>query len=201
MAWSLIECRPLTPEQRARDQIDAQRHAAGWLVQDAGAANLATGRGIALREFPLARGYGTADYPLYVDRRALGVREVKKEGATLTRVEVQTERYGKGLPPGLPAWQRPLPFLYESAGVEIGAVQWPGRRAAVSYGRQVDPPRRTFSIPRGDHWSFEVEPRVRHKPVAFDPDCQERGGSLEAAQVRDRVDAALEAAQLPLGDS
>lgn len=108
----------LTPEQRARQQIDAQLIAAGWLVQDANAANLAEGRGIALREFPLAKGHGTADYLLYVDRRALGVVEAKKEGATLTGVEVQTERYGAGLPTGLPAWQRPLPFLYESTGVE-----------------------------------------------------------------------------------
>ena len=38
--------------------------------------------------------------------------------ATLTGVEVQSEKYSTGLPDNLPAHQRPLPFLYESTGAE-----------------------------------------------------------------------------------
>ena len=109
---------PQTPEDKAREQIEHQLIAAGWTVQDAKAMNLTAGRGIAIREFPLASGHGEADYLLYGDRRALGVIEAKKEGDTLTGVEVQTEKYGAGLPPSLPAWQRPLSFLYQSTGVE-----------------------------------------------------------------------------------
>ena len=102
---------PVTPEDKARQVIDAKLTEAGWDVQDADALNLAAGSGIAVREFPQGKGHGEADYLLYVNRRALGVVEAKKEGDTLLGVEVQTEKYGAGLPPTLPAWQRPLPFL------------------------------------------------------------------------------------------
>ena len=44
--------------------------------------------------------------------------EAKKVGATLTGVEVQSGRYAQGVPESLPAWRRPLPFLYESTGIE-----------------------------------------------------------------------------------
>jgi type I restriction enzyme, R subunit len=107
-----------TPEQRARQQIEAQLRAAGWTIQDVSAMNLTAGRGIAVREFPLSRGHGFADYLLYGDRKALGTIEAKKEGDTLTGVEVQSEKYATGLPTGVPAWQRPLSFLYQSTGVE-----------------------------------------------------------------------------------
>lgn len=66
----------------------------------------------------MAPGYGAADYLLYADRKALGVVEAKKAGETLTGVEVQTEKYSAGLPAALPAWHRPLPFLYQSTGEE-----------------------------------------------------------------------------------
>src|SRR5688572_17052553 len=103
-----------TPEQLARARIEEQLSAAGWVIQDANAVNLGAGPGIAVREFPLARGHGFADYLLYVERKALGVVEAKKEGETLTGVEVQSEKYATGLPSGLPAWHKPLPFLYQS---------------------------------------------------------------------------------------
>ena len=109
---------PQTPEDRAREQIERQLIAAGWVVQDAAAMNLVAGRGIAVREFSLAQGHGEADYLLYGDRKALGVIEAKKEGDTLTGVEAQTEKYSAGLSPSLPAWNRPLSFLYQSTGIE-----------------------------------------------------------------------------------
>src|SRR5437588_765723 len=55
----------LTPEQRAREQIDAQLDQAGWSIQDAESLNLAAGRGVAVRNLPLDKAYGTADYILY----------------------------------------------------------------------------------------------------------------------------------------
>ena len=106
------------PEARARLTIDALLSAAGWAVQDVTAANIYASRGVALREFPLNAGFGFADYLLYVDGKACGVIEAKKQGATLTGVETQSGRYAQGLPASLPAWQRPLPFLFESTGVE-----------------------------------------------------------------------------------
>ena len=44
--------------------------------------------------------------------------EAKKEGMPLTGVEIQSGRYAKGLPAALPAWCRPLPFIYETTGIE-----------------------------------------------------------------------------------
>lgn len=105
-------------EEKARQNIDRLLTAAGWSVQDVARADLHAARGVALREFPLSPGHGIADYLLYLDGKAAGVIEAKKEGATLTGVEVQSGRYAVGLPPALPAWMRPLPFLYESTGLE-----------------------------------------------------------------------------------
>jgi type I restriction enzyme R subunit len=107
------------PEQQAREEIDRLLAAAGWRVCDLAAANIHAARGVALREFPLEAGFGFADYLLYVDGKAAGIIEAKKQGATLTGVERSSRRATrKGLPRSLPAWRRPLPFLYESTGIE-----------------------------------------------------------------------------------
>jgi len=63
----------LTPEARARVEIDRKLAAAGWVVQDARAVNLAAARGVAVREFVLKPPHGRADYLLFVDRAAAGV--------------------------------------------------------------------------------------------------------------------------------
>ena len=86
-------------------------------------ANIHAARGVALREFPLNPGFGFADYLLYIDGKAAGVIEAKKEGSTLTGVEIQSARYAQGLPSTLPAWRRPLPFSYESTGIETRFTQ------------------------------------------------------------------------------
>jgi type I restriction enzyme R subunit len=109
---------PATPEARARQNIDALLTAAGWLVCNVADANIHGSAGVAIREFPLNPGFGFADYLLYVNGKACGVIEAKKEGATLTGVELQSGRYAQGLPAALPAWRRPLPFVWESTGVE-----------------------------------------------------------------------------------
>ncbi|MGE0348501.1 DEAD/DEAH box helicase family protein [Hydrogenophaga sp.] len=108
----------MTPEARARQTIDALLNAAGWHFCDVAHANLRAGTGVAIREFPLNAGHGFADYLLYVNGKACGVIEAKKEGSTLSGVEVQSARYAQGLPASLPAWRRPLPFVFESTGVE-----------------------------------------------------------------------------------
>ena len=87
-------------------------------MQGAAALNSYAARGVAVREYHLRSGHGTADYLLYVDGKAAGVVEAKPEGHTLTGVEAQSGKYGVGLPNNLPYYIRPLPFLYESTGVE-----------------------------------------------------------------------------------
>lgn len=112
----------MKPEEKARVRIDALLLAAGWEICDVASANIHAGdgvvKGVAIREFPLNAGFGAADYLLYVNGKACGVIEAKKEGATLSGVELQSGRYAQGLPASLPAWSRPLPFVWESTGVE-----------------------------------------------------------------------------------
>jgi type I restriction enzyme R subunit len=108
----------LTAEAQARVQIDKELGAAGWLVQDAHAVNLAARQGVAVREFILKPPHGRVDYLLFVDRQPVGLVEAKPAGTTLTGVEEQSARYAAGLPDTLPAPIRPLPFAYESTGVE-----------------------------------------------------------------------------------
>jgi len=102
----------MTPEDKARENIDE------LLIYDYKDANIHASRGVVVRHFPLSKEHGEADYLLYIDGMAAGVIEAKKEGTTLKGVEIQSEKYTTGLPESLPAWKRPLPFSYESTGVE-----------------------------------------------------------------------------------
>ena len=108
----------MTSEEQARKHIDALLAKAGWHICDVADANIHAAKGVAIREFPLDAGFGFAGYLLYVDGKACGVIEAKKEGMPLTGVEIQSGRYAKGLPASLPAWRRPLPFIYETTGIE-----------------------------------------------------------------------------------
>ncbi|MEZ5531415.1 MAG: DUF5131 family protein [Steroidobacteraceae bacterium] len=106
------------PEALARQEIDRLLAQAGWHVCDYKSVDLHAATGVAIREFPLVEGHGDAGYLLYVNGTAAGIIEAKKHGAALTDVERQSARYSQGLPAALPAWARPLPFAYESTGVE-----------------------------------------------------------------------------------
>ena len=104
------------PEQKARDIIDALLTQAGWVVQSAKKIDLNAGPGQAVREYQTD--VGPADYVLFVDKKAVGVIEAKKEelGHKLTEVELQTEGYAAAKL----KWvnnKAPLPFLYESTGI------------------------------------------------------------------------------------
>ncbi|MDP3795428.1 MAG: type I restriction-modification enzyme R subunit C-terminal domain-containing protein [bacterium] len=129
----------MTPEAKARTTIDLLLLQAGWHVCDVADANIHAARGVGIREFPLNSGFGFADYLLYIDGKAAGVIEAKKEGTTLTGVEVQSARYAQGLPITLPAWRRPLPFSYESTGIETHFTQGldpqPRARAVFAFHR------------------------------------------------------------------
>ena len=105
----------MTPEQKARAEIDKQLEQCGWKVQSLASMNIMAGLGVAIREFPLNTGF--ADYMLYVDGKAIGVIEAKSEEHTLVGVETQSAKYTAGLPDLLPYYRLPLPFAYESTGV------------------------------------------------------------------------------------
>ncbi len=61
---------------------------------------------------------GEADYLLFAEGKAIATVEAKPEGYTLTGVEEQSGKYGKGLLDIYPKWDDPLPFAYESTGSE-----------------------------------------------------------------------------------
>jgi len=105
----------MTPETRARQQIDQKLEQAGWVIQDMKQLNLSAGLGVAIREYTTDT--GPADYVLFVDRLACGVIEAKKDsaGENLTVTESQTERYASA---NL-KWRKdntPLRFLFEATG-------------------------------------------------------------------------------------
>ncbi len=106
----------MKPEGQARQIIDYQLIQSGWIIQNMAELNLGAAKGIAVREFPLKSGY--ADYLLFIDRNAVGVIEAKKEGTILLTVAEQSAKYSTGLPENIPHVHTPLPFLYESTGVE-----------------------------------------------------------------------------------
>lgn len=83
----------MSPEGKARQQIDEKLIDAGWVVQDVRNLNLGAALGVAVREYPTNS--GPADYVLFVKRTAVGVIEAKRDeaGENLTATEVQTTRY------------------------------------------------------------------------------------------------------------
>ena len=107
----------MSPEALARQQIDALLAGCGWTVQDHKQLNLGASQGVAVREVPLVG--GTADYLLFVDRKAVGVVEAKKARVTLSGVAEQSSFCADNLPAALRGrLTGTLPFLYESTGVE-----------------------------------------------------------------------------------
>lgn len=106
----------MTPEELARQRIDQLLIQSGWVIQDLKELNLGAGLGVAVREFHTTSGF--ADYLLFVNRVAVGIIEAKAEGTTLSGVHEQTLQYGAGFPENLPHVDLPLPFNYESTGIE-----------------------------------------------------------------------------------
>lgn len=107
---------PLTPEQHAREKIDALLTAAGWVLQDRAEFNRNAATGVAVREFPLSS--GPCDYLLFVGGKAAGVIEAKKAGITLSAVANQSDRYMDNVPEHLARWDERLLLAYESTGDE-----------------------------------------------------------------------------------
>src|SRR5205809_5420932 len=106
-----------SPEELARKKIDKLLTECGWILQNRSTINLSAGQGIAIRE-ALLKDRDEVDYLLFVDGKAIGTVEAKPEGFMLTGVEEQSGKYGKNLLDIYGKWREPLPFAYESTGVE-----------------------------------------------------------------------------------
>ncbi|HZV69326.1 MAG TPA: type I restriction endonuclease [Saprospiraceae bacterium] len=103
-----------SPEQLARDHIDASLVQSGWVIQDKKKFNLSAAPGVAIREYQTDT--GPADYILFVDKKPVGVIEAKRveEGVNLSKDEDQSERYATSKLKYLN--NEKLSFAYESTG-------------------------------------------------------------------------------------
>ena len=83
----------MTPEEKARQLIDARLEKSGWLLQYFREVNPMASLGVAVREYPTST--GPVDYALFVDGKPVGVIEAKKDelGENITVVEGQSGRY------------------------------------------------------------------------------------------------------------
>ena len=106
----------MTPENRARRNIDSMLEAAGWHIQNYAERDTGAALGVAVREYRL-RADQRADYLLFIGGVAIGVIEAKPEGTTLSGALQQVERYRASLPDDLPNRTRFF-FSYASTGIE-----------------------------------------------------------------------------------
>jgi type I restriction enzyme R subunit len=161
-----------TPEQQARDRIDHLLRQSGWVVQDKTAVDLYANVGVAVREFHTEE--GPADYVLFVEQRAVGVIEAKREeaGMNITAVEEQSLRY---LTAGMKFVNTDsLCFAYESTG-EI--TRFTDFRDPLPRSREV------FSFHRPETLNFwsKTAPALRRRLRENMPPLREDG--LRPAQI------------------
>lgn len=102
------------PEQIARDNIDKQLTACGWIIQSVRKVNLFAGVGVAVKEY--ITDVGPADYVLFVNGKPCGIVEAKREeeGHRINVHEDQSEDYAKAKLKYLN--NEPLPYVYLSTG-------------------------------------------------------------------------------------
>ena len=109
----------MTPENKARKQIDKLFEEAGWQVvsRDDYAPNISA---VAIEE-GLLKHNKRADYFLFLNGKAVGVLEAKREDLKedLSCACEQAELYAKGVPLKYQAYQRPLPIIYLSNGKQV----------------------------------------------------------------------------------
>ena len=190
-----------TPEQKARDTIDLLLKQAGWSVQHAKKIDLYAGQGQAIREYQTDA--GPADYVLFVDKKAVGVIEAKREeeGQRLTSHEPQTEGYAAAKL----KWvnnKEPLPFLYESTGI---ITRFTDGRDPKPRSREVFSFHRPETIKEWLSQGSSLRARLQHLPL-LNPDqrpakelrlrdCQEIAiANLEASFKADRPRALIQMA-------
>ena len=109
----------MKPEEKARIIIDRMLNDAGWEVVDRNHYSPEVSA-IAVEE-GLLKGNREADYLLFLNGKAVGVLEAKKESVSIYSefVADQAEKYTRGVPHWCQAWMNPLPLVYLSNGREL----------------------------------------------------------------------------------
>ena len=109
----------MTPEEKARQKIDQWFAEAGWKVVNRDDYE-PTSTAVAIRE-GLLKGNLEADYFLFINGKAVGVLEAKREDvdALSDKVCNQAALYARSVPPIYQTYQKPLPFIFTSNGKEL----------------------------------------------------------------------------------
>jgi type I restriction enzyme R subunit len=108
----------MTPEKKAREIINRMLNESGWEIvsRDNYSPNVSA---VAIEE-GILKGSLEADYLLFINGKAVGVLEAKKEDCRLSNIVMeQAERYVRRLPIWCSYWYQPLPIIYLSNGKEI----------------------------------------------------------------------------------
>lgn len=111
----------MKPEEKARVIIDRQLEDAGWLVIDRDEYT-SSAHACAVREglMNLSGANLEADYLLFIEGKAVGVVEAKREENELgDEVKLQALNYTKNLPAWCAAWYMPLPIVILANGKSI----------------------------------------------------------------------------------
>ena len=109
----------MTPEEKARQKIDQWFAEAGWKVINREDYE-PTSTAVAIRE-GLLKGNLEADYFLFINGKAVGVLEAKREDvdALSDKVCEQAALYAKRVPHIYQTYQNPLPFIFTSNGKDL----------------------------------------------------------------------------------
>ena len=109
----------MTPEEKARQKINLWFAEAGWKVINREDYE-PTCTAVAIRE-GLLKGNLEADYFLFINGKAIGVLEAKREEIDpfSNNVCEQAVLYAKSVPHIYQAYQKPLPFIFTSNGKEL----------------------------------------------------------------------------------
>lgn len=109
----------MTPEEKARIKIDQWFADAGWEVINRDDYE-PTCTAVAIRE-GLLKGNLEADYFLFINGKAVGVLEAKREETDTfsSKVCEQAALYAKSVPNIYQTYQKPLPFIFTSNGKKL----------------------------------------------------------------------------------
>lgn len=106
----------MKPEEKARIKIDRMFAEAGWAVVDRDhyAPNMTA---VAIKE-GLLKGNLEADYFLFINGKAVGILEAKREEVDVSGDLVcqQATLYARSVPSCYQAYMKPLPLIYQSNG-------------------------------------------------------------------------------------
>jgi len=118
----------MTPEAKARVNIDKMLTESGYILQDMSGFNRTAALGVAVREFPTNS--GPVDYLLFVGGKPVGVVEAKAEdkGFSLTGVAEQSKRYAESGLKYLPEIPY-IRFTYETTGLKTNFCDYTDEKA------------------------------------------------------------------------